>query len=230
LGLDEIHIGQVLSVCGLMFAVAQYFMYPFIYNRFGLHGAIRLGSMFSAPVMILVPVSVLLNKGAIEGELLPVTFAYLALVIAVSKLFSLVFFASISVALNQSVPFEHRGTVNGLSVQGVSIANGIGPMFAGVLVTVSVSVLGKAGSLLIFGTVAMLGGIATLLVFVYVKEGTDDDTNDGACDGRQFIVDKEFDKSSESIELVNIDFHLDAASGENNDSEKSRTRRNLLSF
>ena len=178
-------------------------MYPLIYNRFGLHGAIRIGSMFSAPIMILVPVSVLLNQGAQEGELLPVTFVYLAVVVAISKLFALVFFSSIAVAVNQSVPFEHRGTVNGLSVQGGSIANGLGPTFAGVLVTVSLSVLGKAGSLLIFGTVSTLGGIATLLVFVHVKKGNDDDIDDGGFGGRQSIVDDGFEReSSENVELV----------------------------
>jgi MFS family permease len=169
-GISEGEIGKIMSLCGLIFAVAQYGVYAGIYNRFGLYGSIRVGSSLSAPIMFLVPISLLLNKGADTGELRWSTFCFLALILAMYRVFALVFFSNISVAVNRSVPSSERATMNGLSMLGGSIAKGLGPIFAGFLVTSSVAWFGKYGSLMIFTSIGLLGCGVMTCAFIFLHD------------------------------------------------------------
>jgi MFS family permease len=173
-GISEGEIGKIMSMCGLIFAISQYGAYVVIYNRFGLYGSIRVGSSLSAPIMLLIPISLLLNKGADTGELRSSTFCFLALTLAMYRVFSLVFFGSISVAVNRSVPASERATMNGLSVLGGSIAQGLGPIFSGFLVTSSVAWFGKYGSLMIFTSIGLLGCGVMTCAFIFLRD--EDDT------------------------------------------------------
>jgi MFS family permease len=175
-GISEGQIGQIMSLCGLIFAISQYVVYAGIYNRFGLYGSIRVGSSLSAPVMFLVPISLLLNKGADTGDLRWSTFCFLALMLAIYRVFALVFFSSISVAVNRSVPSSERATMNGLSMLGGSVAKGLGPIFSGFLVTSSVAWFGKYGSLLLFTTIGVLGCGVVVCAFIFLHDEDDDVT------------------------------------------------------
>jgi MFS family permease len=169
-GISEREIGKILSLCGLIFAVAQYWVYVAFYSRFGLYGSIRVGSSLAAPLMFLVPISLLLNQGAETGELRWSTFYFLAAILAAYRVFALVFFTSISVAVNRSVPSSERATMNGLSVLGGSVAKGLGPIFAGCLVTFSVSWLGRFGSILIFAAIGLLGCGVMASAFLFLHD------------------------------------------------------------
>jgi Major Facilitator Superfamily len=175
-GIPEKEIGKILSCTGLIFAVCQYFVYTVVYNYCGgLRGSIKAGSALSAPIMFLVPLSLLLNRG--EENLRWSTFFFLAVVLACHRCFALVFFSSISVATNRTVPSSRRGTMNGLSMLGGSVAKALGPAFAGLLTTLSASWLGRYASLLIFGTIGILGICVTWNTFVFlpkVATSTDD--------------------------------------------------------
>lgn len=176
-GLSELKIGRILSLCGLLFAVAQYFATSCVYNRYRLYGSIRMGSILSAPILFLVPFSVLTNRGASEGHVNRVTFVFRAIIMAAYRLFALVFFSNISVAVNRTVSTQERATANGLSVLGGSIAKAIGPIFAGFLVSGSVAAAGPAASVLIFGTIGSLGLVVIALVFWFLREGQEADEN-----------------------------------------------------
>jgi len=156
-GLSEKEIGKILSLCGMIFAICQYCVYNSVYNRFGLYGSIKIGSCLSGPVLLLIPLSLLLNRGMPIGELRWRTFVFLACMLAMYRCFSLVFFSSISVATNRTVPVSDRAAMNGLSVLGGSVAKGIGPTFAGILTTVSVKWLGHYASMAMFGIIGILG-------------------------------------------------------------------------
>jgi MFS family permease len=180
-GISEGEIGKIMSFCGLIFAISQYGVYAVIYNRFGLYGSIRVGSSLSAPIMFLIPISLLLNKGADIGDLQSSTFCFLALCLAMYRVFALVFFGSISVAVNRSVPASERATMNGLSMLGGSIAKGLGPIFSGFLVTSSVAWFGKYGSLMIFTTIGLLGCGVMMTAFIFLQDEDDtpvEDEND----------------------------------------------------
>jgi MFS family permease len=178
-GISEGQIGGIMSFCGLIFAVAQYVVYASIYNRFGLYGSMRVGCSLSTPSMFLVPISLLLNKGADTGELRWSTFYFLALMLAMYRVFGLVFFSSISVAVNRSVPSSERATMNGLSMLGGSVAKGAGPIFAGFLVTFSVAWFGKYGSLLIFFTIGLLGLGVMVCAFIFLHDEDGDTKRQG---------------------------------------------------
>jgi MFS family permease len=198
-GLSEYQIGQILSLCGLFFAVSQYSVYTTIYNRFGLYGSIRFGSCFSAPVMFLMPLSVLLNRGAPTGHLRTSALVFLSTCMAAYRVFGLVFFSSVSVTMNRTVPRSHRATMNGLSVLGGSVAKGLGPIFAGFLVSGSVALWGSLGGLLIFGTIGLIGCAVAATTFFYLQasdcEGSTDDLE-------QSVVGDTDQVSPEGVELT----------------------------
>jgi hypothetical protein len=60
--------------------------------------------------------------------------------------------------------------VNGLSVLGGSVAKGLGPVFAGILVASSVSITGKYASIFIFSVVGMFTLAVVVLIAVYLNE------------------------------------------------------------
>ena len=174
--MSERKIGQILSTSGIIFAVSQYFIQSFAYNQFGLYGSIRTGAILCAPMVFLVPVSLLINRGYSPSDkddqdaISPFTFAYLCIVLALSKTFLLVFFANISVAINRTIFTDSRAALNGLSILGSSVAKGLGPSFAGVTATLSVAVLGKFGSLLMFGSVGFVASLVAIASVLYLKE------------------------------------------------------------
>ena len=169
-GLSELAIGKILSFCGFVFVLTQYKAYSFIYDRFGLVGAVRAGSFLSAPTVLLTPIALLLNRGSELGVLNTGAFFYLGSILAFHRVFSLAFFTSISVLMNRSVPASQRATMNGLSQIGGSIAKGLGPAFAGLLVSQSVAFFGKVAPLFIFGTISVLGIIVALATFIVLHE------------------------------------------------------------
>jgi MFS family permease len=179
-GISEGEIGKIMSFCGLIFAISQYVVYAAIYNRFGLYGSIRVGSSLSAPIMFLIPISLLLNRGADTGELRSSAFCFLALTLAMYRVFALVFFGSISVAVNRSVPASERATMNGLSMLGGSVAKGLGPIFSGFLVTSSVAWFGKYGSLMIFTSIGLLGCGVMACAFIFLRDEDDVEDENGS--------------------------------------------------
>jgi hypothetical protein len=72
--------------------------------------------------------------------------------------------------MNQTVPMTQRATMNGLSNLGSSTAQGLGPIFAGLLVSESVYLLGSLGSLLMYGAIGFLGLGVTILACVLLRD------------------------------------------------------------
>ena len=179
LGLSEVTIGKILSGCGLIFASCQYFVYSYIVNRYGLYKSIRIGAVFSGPLLALVPISRLLNGNNASSDIddsSGITWsAYIYLVVLLSsyRIFSMVFFSSIAVATNRTVVPSHRGTMNGLSTLGGSVSKGLAPTFAGLLVAFSVSsgfIPRDIGGFLIFGFIGMMGLITVIMSFNMLGE------------------------------------------------------------
>ena len=177
LGLTEGTIGKILSGCGLIFASCQYLVYSYIVNRYGLYKSIRIGAIFSGPLLALVPISRLLNGNKATDDIddssstSSITWsAYIYLVVLLSsyRIFSMVFFSSIAVATNRTVVPSHRGTMNGLSTLGGSVSKGLAPTFAGLLVAFSVSsgfIPRDIGGFVIFGFIGMMGLITVIMSF-----------------------------------------------------------------
>lgn len=167
LGLSENSIGKVLSGAGLLFAVSQYAVFASLVHYFGEYTCLVIGSILGIQPLLLIPVSLLLLPGGSSGHLSWSIVSLLSVVMAVCKLFGMLYFASLALAINKTVPKTQRGIMNGLVVTGASMARSVAPTFAGALTTFgfSSSVFpSKYGSLLMFGTLSILGACVTLRV------------------------------------------------------------------
>ena len=173
-GILEKDIGKIMSLTGILFAVGQYFVAHYSYKYCGgLSGSTKVGAALSAPTMFLVPISLLINHNS-ESLIWP-TYAFLAIVLSIHRCFSMVFFSNISVAMNRTVPTANRGAMNGVAGLGASIAKAIGPAFAGFLTTYSIAWMHKYASLLIFGTLGVLGVLIAWGTAVYLPSTATDD-------------------------------------------------------
>jgi MFS family permease len=114
-GIPEKEIGKVLSLCGLIFIICQYPVYSFAYNRFGLVGSIQIGSIFAAPAMFFVPLSLLLNKGADPGRLKWETLIFLGGVMAVNQVFSFVFTTRLVRIIASGISSKRTGSLTSLT-------------------------------------------------------------------------------------------------------------------
>lgn len=179
LGLSEGSIGKIMSASGLLFVVGQYFIYTMLVNWAGLYGSIRIGSLSMGPLVALLPISLWLNKGSSgEDTLTWQAFTFLSIILAIYRVFSLSFFSSMAVAMNRTVLPSHRGTMNGLSTVGGSIAKGLGPIFAGVLVAFSFSsgvFAPHVGAVFMWVVMSGLGCVATVAAFLLLHDDDEED-------------------------------------------------------
>ncbi|KAL3910025.1 MAG: hypothetical protein SGARI_002319 [Bacillariaceae sp.] len=179
LGMTAREIGKLLSATGLIFAVSQYHVYSWIVDKYGLTKSIQIGACLSAPLIAFVPISLGLNNnnnatsddGDVETNALSWSaFVYLGILLAVCRIFGLVFFSSVTIATNRTVIPSHRGTMNGLSMLGGSFAKGLGPIFAGWLTAFGISsgvFPPKIGAVMVFmviGSSAAATAVMTLMM------------------------------------------------------------------
>eukprot|EP00531_Pseudo-nitzschia_arenysensis_P014692 CAMPEP_0116149676 /NCGR_PEP_ID=MMETSP0329-20121206/19099_1 /TAXON_ID=697910 /ORGANISM="Pseudo-nitzschia arenysensis, Strain B593" /LENGTH=622 /DNA_ID=CAMNT_0003646055 /DNA_START=192 /DNA_END=2060 /DNA_ORIENTATION=- len=188
LGLDESEIGKVLSASGLFFALSQYHAYTWIVDKHGVHKSIRIGALLSAPLVALVPVALLLQTNSDDNNdnkndnksLNRAAFWYLGLLLSLMRIFGLVFFSSITIATNRTVLACHRGTMNGLSMLGGSIAKGLGPIAAGLLMTTGIGsglFPPRIGAAVVFLTIGVCA-VTISWITVCLLGGNDDDDDD----------------------------------------------------
>jgi hypothetical protein len=176
LGLAEANIGKILSSSGVIFAICQYFVYTSIVGHFGLYPSIHLASFLTAPIVTLIPLSVVLSQhtstesNGAGNTLSRPAFFLLISIMAAYRIFGNIFFSSITVATNRTVPASQRATMNGLSMLGGSVAKACGPAFAGFLVAFFLSsgvVPPRVGGALIFVVIGLLGiSVAVLALFL----------------------------------------------------------------
>jgi len=160
IGLSEVSIGKILSLSGILFASLQYFVYTAIVDRMGVYPSLKIGTLLSSPIVCLIPISIVLNKQADYSEMTRTTFLFLGAVFAIFRIFSSTFMASITLAINRLVPPSQRGTLNGYSMLGTSVAKTCGPTFAGWIVSFFFSsglFPPHLGAVMVFAVIALLG-------------------------------------------------------------------------
>jgi hypothetical protein len=176
-GLSEKHVGTLLSACGLMYATAQYSVQKYLYDHHGTYGTLRISITFLPPTLFLIPFSILINnlqqryrEPSSDIDDYPYTlhwigFWFIAIVLFVYKVMAISFFTAISVACNHTVSSEQRGTMNGISVLGGSIAKGLGPTFAGIVVAYSTRWFQNYASITMFGSLVIISSMVASSVF-----------------------------------------------------------------
>mmetsp|Transcript_513 Transcript_513/g.1042 ORF Transcript_513/g.1042 Transcript_513/m.1042 type:complete len:568 (+) Transcript_513:58-1761(+) len=127
-GLSERNIGQILSLAGLIFALGQYKMYTFVVDRFGVYGSLYLGCWLGILPVVLFPFSSLFYSSQNSKY----SMLYLAVLSGFTKIFQSIFFSSITVASNRTVPPQIRSSMNGLGGLGAGAVKAVSPMLIGV--------------------------------------------------------------------------------------------------
>jgi MFS family permease len=200
LGISARAIGKLLSATGLIFAMTQYHVYAWIVDKFGLVKSIQIGAFVSAPLVLLVPCSLILNAAGTHQTTTGTTntltwsaFIFLGILLAVCRIFGLVFFSSITIATNRTVLPCHRGTMNGLSMLGGSFAKGLGPIVAGWLTAFGISsgtFSPHVGAVLVFVVIGMSALITACMTLTMLERQdeqaieiqTSNDENDEGAD------------------------------------------------
>jgi MFS family permease len=137
-----------------------------------------------------VPISILFNNVSDDQEeaehptslvnnssLSWTSFIYLSLLLSFIRIFGLVFFSSIAIATNRTVIPSHRGTMNGLSMLGGSGAKGLGPVFAGLLVSSGISsgvFAPNVGAAIVFVVIGACSAITAGITFCLLVENKND--------------------------------------------------------
>jgi MFS family permease len=67
LSLSEKSIGKILSMCGLIFAISQYFVFATLVSKFGLYSSIRICSTMMGPMVMFLPISLWINQRGTDG-------------------------------------------------------------------------------------------------------------------------------------------------------------------
>lgn len=164
LGLTEASIGKILSGAGLLFALTQYTVFSALVHHYGEYTCLTIGSVVGIQPSAFIPLSLLLGTASESSWRI---FSLLSVIMAVCKLFGLLYFTSLALALNKTVPSSLRGTLNGLVVTGASLTRAIAPTFAGALSSFfySSSVFpSEYGAVLVYGTLSILAALVTLRV------------------------------------------------------------------
>ena len=164
LGLTEASIGKILSGAGLLFALSQYTIFSTLIHHYGEYTCLTIGSVLGIQPSTFIPLSLLLGTSSESSWML---FALLSIIMAICKLFGLLYFTSLALTLNKTVPSSQRGTMNGLVVSGASLTRAIAPTFAGALSSFcysSSAFPSEYGSVLVYGTLSMLAALITLRV------------------------------------------------------------------
>jgi len=176
LGFGVSSIGTIGVISGLFFVSCQYFIFSLSMKYLRLHKTMLLSGLLAVIPSILIPISLLLlpiNR--------TVVFVYLGILNGILSVFFSNWNAALSITQNRLVHPQSRARVNGLAAVGTSMARGIGPLFAGVLVTFSYSVTivpVQYSSLIIFTVVSALGWIAFVINSKLEDDDDDDHNND----------------------------------------------------
>jgi MFS family permease len=162
LGLTEASIGKILSGAGLLFAITQYTVFSILVHHYGEYTCLTVGSVLGIQPSLFIPLVMLLSTTT--SELSWSVFSLLSVIMAVCKLFGLLYFASMALAINKTVPASQRGTMNGLVVTGASLTRAVAPTFSGALSSFAYSSSvfpPEYDAFLVYGTLSILAALVT---------------------------------------------------------------------
>jgi MFS family permease len=171
LGLNGASIGKTLSGAGILFACAQYLVFSTVVQTYGVYNALAIGSMVGIQPCTLIPTALILQDES--GKVTWGIFILLAVLMGIVKTASCLYFTSIALSLNKTVPSEQRGRMNGLCNTGSSISRAMAPTTIGLLVSFSFSGFAfpaQFGSIVVYGIISVIGVVIFLRVRTVVEQ------------------------------------------------------------
>jgi hypothetical protein len=123
LGFMELSVGAILSASGFIYAIAQYGVYESVVQKFGLFGSMKLSSILLTPILLAIPFALWTERivhylGGGDPMIFLLEFAFLSIAMASFRIFGLVYLASLTVSMNQTVYTCHRGLLNDVAIVG----------------------------------------------------------------------------------------------------------------
>ena len=165
---------------GSFFILIQYFLLTTQkpVDRYGFYKSMKIGAFFSAPVVCLIPLSLITNRGAAEGALTWSTLILVSIVYTIARACSSIAFSTLTPTTNRTVPAHQRAAMNGLSMLGGSLGKAAGPAFAGLLFSESVGrVVPPLGSVVVWMIIACLGLVFFVQTLLLPEHVVDDQKN-----------------------------------------------------
>jgi hypothetical protein len=153
LALTEQSIGSILAGAGLCFAFLQYITYAWTTQRFGLYPSMMMACVLGTLSVSLLPLSLLFRHKATSSMIVTVIMAF-------TKIMHSVYFTSMAVAINKTVPNSQRARLSGLLLVGNSVGKGLVACAAGFYVAFCFSSLAfpaRYGATVIWGFVPAAG-------------------------------------------------------------------------
>jgi len=174
LGIEERAIGIIGAGSGLLFCICQYFIFSSSMKQLGLHQTMVLSGLLAVMPAIFIPLSLLFHTET--GVLV-----YLSILNGIMLIFFSNWNAALTIRQNRTVDSSDRAKLNGLAAVGASVGRGFGPLFAGVLVTLSYTsgiVPTKYGSIVVYIVIAVMGFFAYLQTKKLEDEDKEGEQND----------------------------------------------------
>lgn len=173
LRLEETGIGQILYGSGLVFVIGQYPLYAFLMSRYGIFKTHVVGALCATPMIFILPLSLYLNRHSERGDISWSTYIFLITLLGVKNIGNNVITCSMNIAVNKTVPADYRASLQGLSILGGSVARGLGPACAGVLVSLLLGGIFLAptiGLVVLFGSVSVLGLYCVFFIAIVLRK------------------------------------------------------------
>jgi len=172
LSLQENLIGIIYTVSGVIYVLFQYITYKGIQNRFGVYGTLQISSLFSTPILIILPVSIFLNLGQAPNTLSIPGFIFVVSVLGFERIAASTFMATATVAANRSVERHEMAILNALTMTGMGVMNTFSPILAGLLTSSTLTsnlFPPNVGIFITFGVISAMGICIAFLVKIRLK-------------------------------------------------------------
>ena len=127
LALTEHSIGSILAGAGLCFTLLQYVTYAWTTQRLGLYPSMMIACAFGTISVAFLPASLLFRHKASSS-------LFVTIIMAFTKIMHSLYFTSMAVAINKTVPSSQRAKLAGLLLVGNSVGKGLVACAAGFFV------------------------------------------------------------------------------------------------
>ena len=164
--MSSAHIGNIMTLIGVVLVVYTAVLYPILANTLGPRMSFFLGQLSFIPCVLLITLT---NRIHVKEELLIVIVASVSVL---GKMGTNLAFSAIALLVNQCVESNLRGTINGLSMTVGSIAKAIGPILGSVSFAWSLANGRKAYPFdfhFVFLMIAMLSALNCLVFLKFLR-------------------------------------------------------------
>ena len=186
LGLDEISIGFVQTIAGVIFVLGQYKCFTLARKRFGLMKSLRISALTRSLLLLLFPMALYISPEPNGNRSNWYQFGFLGLVTGVIGILGSIFMGCATIGVNGCIKdVSQRASMNGLQSSIASIGRGLGPIFSGYLVATTMTsgmIPARFSAWVVYGVLMVIEGITYLSALMIPDQSRDaNDDDSGSC-------------------------------------------------